>query len=224
MGPAGPVGATGMSGAAGAIGPAGATGPQGPAGPEGPPGQDGAGVLVSDDRTSIGAGPRPPGANNGGSSNTAIGVDSMYAQVSGDDNTSIGYQTLVKSDGSANIAVGAQAGSRLSRGDRNIYLGNTGEDSEDGVIRIGEDGQQTRTFIAGIANVTTSSKAAAVVVDQYGQLGIISSSRRYKQDIESMDDASARVLNLRPVTFRYKDATTAGDGSLKFGLIAEEVA
>ena len=43
---------------------------------------------------------------------------------------------------------------------------------------------------------------------------------RYKQDVAEMGDASSRLLDLRPVTFRYK---AQPDGPLQYGLIAEEV-
>jgi hypothetical protein len=57
-----------------------------------------------------------------------------------------------------------------------------------------------------------------------GQLGVVSSSRRYKEDIQPMGEASERLLKLRPVTFRYKNADVAGAKPLQYGLIAEEVA
>ena len=38
-----------------------------------------------------------------------------------------------------------------------------------------------------------------------------------------MDAASERLLNLRPVTFRYKQALEDGDKPIQYGLIAEEV-
>jgi hypothetical protein len=63
-----------------------------------------------------------------------------------------------------------------------------------------------------------------VVIDSNGQLGTISSSRRYKEDISDMGSASDRLLQLQPVTFRYKDAYTNGEQPLDYGLIAEEVA
>jgi predicted ribosome quality control (RQC) complex YloA/Tae2 family protein len=54
-----------------------------------------------------------------------------------------------------------------------------------------------------------------------GQLGIVASSERFKKDIATMEDASAVILSLRPVTFHYKaDAKETP----QFGLIAEEVA
>ena len=61
----------------------------------------------------------------------------------------------------------------------------------------------------------------AVVVDANGQLGIALSSARYKKDITPMGSRSEKVLDLRPVTFAYKDDARA---ITHYGLIAEEVA
>ena len=66
--------------------------------------------------------------------------------------------------------------------------------------------------------------AVPVLVDSAGQLGTVSSSRRYKQDIEDMAGASESLLSLRPVTFRYKKTFKDGDKPIQYGLIAEEVA
>jgi hypothetical protein len=60
-----------------------------------------------------------------------------------------------------------------------------------------------------------------VEVSSTGQLGIVMSSVRYKRDIRNMGDASARLMKLRPVTFRYKSDPA---GALQYGLVAEEVA
>ncbi len=54
-----------------------------------------------------------------------------------------------------------------------------------------------------------------------GQLGTMASSARYKCDIRDMGDASARLMKLRPVTFRYRDDPT---GTIQYGLVPEEVA
>jgi hypothetical protein len=56
-----------------------------------------------------------------------------------------------------------------------------------------------------------------------GKMGTLSSSRRYKEQINPMSNESEALFALKPVTFRYKkqiDPTQA----LSFGLIAEEVA
>jgi hypothetical protein len=50
---------------------------------------------------------------------------------------------------------------------------------------------------------------------------VLVSSARYKRDIQDMVDRSARLLKLRPVTFRYKHDPS---GERQYGLIAEEVA
>jgi hypothetical protein len=60
-----------------------------------------------------------------------------------------------------------------------------------------------------------------VVIDSAGQLGTMSSSRRYKREIKAMQNAGETILALKPVTFRYKSDNT---NTPQFGLIAEEVA
>jgi len=82
----------------------------------------------------------------------------------------------------------------------------------------------TRTFIAGIQGRTTGLAGSAVLIDANGQLGTISSSRRYKKDIEAMADASERLQQLRPVKFHYKQPDATGEHPIQYGLIAEEVA
>jgi hypothetical protein len=80
-------------------------------------------------------------------------------------------------------------------------------------------------FAAGITGTTTGlSGAVPVVIDANGQLGTTSSSRRYKEDIQDMGDASSGLLRLRPVRFRYKQAYRDGSKPVDYGLIAEEVA
>jgi Chaperone of endosialidase len=63
--------------------------------------------------------------------------------------------------------------------------------------------------------------SALSVIDSAGQLGTVSSSRRFKDEIKPMDQASEAILRLKPVTFHYKSDHTARP---QFGLIAEEVA
>ena len=63
-----------------------------------------------------------------------------------------------------------------------------------------------------------------VLVSSTGQLGIASSSRRFKEEIQDMGDATANIMRLRPVTFRYKQPFEDGTKPIQYGLIAEEVA
>jgi hypothetical protein len=98
--------------------------------------------------------------------------------------------------------------------------------SESSTIRIGGGVFfQTRTFIGGIHGVTTgNAPAIPVLIDSAGQLGTISSSRRTKEDIRDMGEASAGLARLRPVVFRYRKPFANGAKPLQYGLIAEEVA
>ena len=90
---------------------------------------------------------------------------------------------------------------------------------ENGAIRIGTSGSQTETFIAGIWGSPVTG--SAVYISSSGQLGVLASSERYKTDIQSMGSGSARLDQLRPVTFRLKNEP---HGAIRYGLIAEEVA
>ena len=60
-------------------------------------------------------------------------------------------------------------------------------------------------------------------MDNDGKLGVFFSARRFKTDIGDMENASAGLLALRPVTFHYKPELDK-TGIPQFGLIAEEVA
>lgn len=174
-----------------------------------------------------------------GASNTALGYAALVGNVSGDGNVAAGHRALQLNEtgsdnvaigqsalsegttGSDNVAVGHLAG-QYATGDDNIYLSNRGVAGESGSIRIGAEGTHTAAYVAGIVGRSVDpATAVAVRVDASGKLGTAPSSRRYKEQIRNMGEASAKVLELRPVRFRYKEMTAAGE---QFGLIAEEVA
>jgi Chaperone of endosialidase len=149
-------------------------------------------------------------SNTVGDLNTAIGVNALYSNTNGSDNTAVGAGALMGSNGSGNIALGASAG--------------TGISEASGVIAIGSVGGKVSNscFIGKIRDVTTQyADAIPVVIDSSDQLGTLSSSRRYKQEIRPMDKSSEAILALKPVTFLYKSDKT---GRPQFGLIAEDVA
>jgi len=119
------------------------------------------------------------------------------------------------------MALGYNAGVNLTTGSDNIDIGALGVAGESGTMRIGA-GKQTRTFITGIrGTATANANAVPVVIDSAGQLGTVSSSRRFKDEIKPMDNASDAILGLKPVTFHYKNDN---QNTPQFGLIAEEVA
>jgi predicted ribosome quality control (RQC) complex YloA/Tae2 family protein len=60
-----------------------------------------------------------------------------------------------------------------------------------------------------------------VIVDANGQLGTVTSSERFKEQIKPMDRASEAILALQPVTFRYKQKLDP-NSIPQFGLVAEE--
>jgi len=59
-------------------------------------------------------------------------------------------------------------------------------------------------------------------VDASGKLGAMVSSRRFKDEIKPMEQASEVIYQLKPVSFRYKPEIEPAR-SLGFGLIAEDV-
>jgi hypothetical protein len=78
--------------------------------------------------------------------------------------------------------------------------------------------------VSGIRGVQTGANGIPVLVDNNGQLGTVSSSRRFKEDIRDMGGATEKLLALRPVVFRYKAEVQSAERLLEYGLIAEEVA
>ena len=158
--------------------------------------------------------------NTIGTDNTADGVSALANNVSGNFNTAIGASALFNNTtGSNNIALGFLAGDIVT-GDNNIDIGAEGVAGDSNTIRIGTN--QRGTFIAGIRGATTASaNAIPVLIDSAGQLGTLSSARRFKKDIEPMDKVSEAILALKPVTFHYKNDNT---GTRQVGLIAEDVA
>jgi hypothetical protein len=159
-------------------------------------------------------------SNTSGSSNTALGGGALRYNTTGNFNTALGNGALGSNvGGSSNTAVGTGAGSAIA-GSSTIMIGNQGMSSDDHVIRIGD--VQTQTYVAGISGVNVSG--VPVVVSSNGQLGIAQSSRRFKEDIQDMGEASSSLMRLRPVTYRYKQPFEDGSKPFDFGLIAEEVA
>jgi hypothetical protein len=158
--------------------------------------------------------------NSTGRGNTADGVSALANDSTGFRNTAGGASALENNTtGNNNIALGWEAGDNLTTGSNNIEIGSPGVADDDSTIRLGTPGTQTATFIAGVSD--TAISGVDVVVSTNGQLGVLPSSVRYKRDIRSLDNRSQRLLQLRPVSFRYKQDPS---GERQYGLIAEEVA
>jgi hypothetical protein len=169
-----------------------------------------------------------PFLHNFGPNNTFLGVNAGNFAVFGAFNsTAVGRNAGTNFVGGDNVAVGFNAGLNATNGSNNIYLGANvfGVPSESNTIYLGAQGTQTKTVIAGIRGITTgNADAIQVYIDSAGQLGTASSSKRFKDDIRDMADASRRLFQLRPVTFRYSQAFNDGSKPIQYGLVAEEVA
>ncbi len=179
-----------------------------------------------DGSNNTGVGFRALWLNTSGAGNVSLGAFALNANAGGSNNTAVGMNALgsnSNTSGSNNIALGASAGSTLTTGDNNIYIGHPGAGAEANTMRIG--GTQTATFIAGILNQSVDSATdQAVLIDGTGKLGTVASTRRAKEDIHDMGEASAGLQRLRPVVFRYRKPLADGSKPLQYGLIAEEVA
>lgn len=149
----------------------------------------------------------------------------------GNNNVAIGHQTsYLLATGEFNTTLGYQAGFNATSGSYNINIGNGGKATESNTIRIGTPGNsstgvttgQNRAFMAGITGRGVSG--SAVYISSSGQLGILSSSKRFKKNIRAIDINHKNILDLRPVTYNYKAANDQGKHPRQYGLIAEEVA
>jgi hypothetical protein len=151
-----------------------------------------------------------------GSFNTAIGNQALELDASGTRNTAVGSAALVaNTTGSDNTAVGRHAGDVIT-GSGNVCIGES---------VAGEAGVDNRTYIRNVNTDTVSGAGTDSVTVNLttGRIGHLSSSRRYKEDIKPMDQASEALYRLKPVSYRYKKEIDQSQ-SLDYGLVAEEVA
>jgi Chaperone of endosialidase len=173
-----------------------------------------------------------------GSDNTAIGFNALYSYSTGDNNTASGYQALYQntsggdntavgdgalsgnSTGAGNTALGYNAGALITDSN-NIDIGNEGVATDSGVIRIGTRSTHRQAFIVGIYTTSMIANSLPVYVDSAGRLSAGTSSERFKTAITPMGSETAKLGQLRPVSFKLKSDAT---GTRQYGLIAEEVA
>ena len=131
-------------------------------------------------------------------------------------NTAIGREALLNTTGNDNVAVRTGAGMSQDTGSGNVYIGS-------GIGGVA--GESNHTYVRNIDATTVSGGGTDTVTVNLatGLLGHLSSSRRYKEEIQPMDDASETLYRLKPVTFRYKKEIDANQ-VLDYGLVAEDVA
>jgi len=151
--------------------------------------------------------------NTFGAANTATGYRALDSNTTGTFNTAIGDQALSRNTtGFANTAIGDGAGLDQTTGAGNVYIGS-------GITGVA--GESNACYIASIFGQLSAS-GIPVLVNSSNKLGTTTSSKRFKEDIKSMDKASEAILALRPVSFRYKKEIDPA-GTSQFGLVAEDV-
>jgi hypothetical protein len=148
--------------------------------------------------------------NSTGYDNTVTGDGALRTNTEGFHNTAIGDSALAgNTTGGFNTALGAGAGNTVTTASHVICIGSSGANVSNSCY-IGE--------IFGAASVG----GITVFIDSNGKLGTATSSRRFKEEIKPMGQASEALFALKPVTFRYKKEIDPR-GTSQFGLVAEEV-
>ena len=145
-----------------------------------------------------------------GSSNAAYGYNALASNLTGNGDTAFGYGALdAQMSGDFNIGLGLFAGNGVTTASNVICIGTSGANVNDSCY---------------IGNIWTQPGGSqAVYVNSDGKLGAQVSSRRFKEDIHPMEETSATLYRLKPVTFRYKKEIDRR-GTQQLGLVAEEVA
>jgi hypothetical protein len=151
--------------------------------------------------------------NTASEQNTASGAQALLSNSTGHDNTANGANALVNNTtGNDNVALGALAGTQQTTGSNNVYIGFNMQ---------GTAGESNTCYINSIFGQTSPS-GIPVLINSSNKLGTMTSSKRFKEDIKQMDKTSEALLELKPVTFRYKKEIDP-EARQQFGLLAEEV-
>ena len=155
-----------------------------------------------------------------GLNNVAVGASSFTGYTSGSGNVSVGNSSgTTITTGSFNTLIGEFANTVNNSDQYDICIGYDVVAIASASINIGTAGNNSTCYIGGINGATVTG--SAVLCSNTGQLGTISSSCRYKTNIEDLTDYTIeKVFELEPKSFIYKEDKSC---TSVYGLIAEEV-
>lgn len=179
-----------------------------------------------------------PGINS--ENNVIIGTSSCQSMTQGYQNIIIGSRSAQNlTTGYCNIAIGSadNTGSNpvainYTSSERfNIVLNSTGVTGDQNALRIGDSSGTlqllSEAHIGGISTAVISGVGVIVGGTGGNQLGVSSSSKRFKKNIKDMQSISDVIYKLRPVTFNWDKDSAKGlkeaTDNTQYGLIAEEV-
>ena len=154
--------------------------------------------TMGDKNTALGSSAIGGFTNSTGSSNVAVGYQSLYSLTSGTSNTSLGTGALyANSTGSSNIAIGSNAGSSISTGNYNVIIGsNTGSTiaassnnilvadgqgnerfriNSSGNMGLGVTSPSYKLDVSGDVNVTGNFRVNGTILSGGGGAGTVSS-------------------------------------------------
>ena len=206
--------------------------------------------VSGDDNVAIGAGALY--GNTTGRNNIAIGSNALYYNTTGSNNILIGRLYGAPGFGHVTTDSGLTIiGNTYYASPSLVNIGGVMVDSHHdyripqvsikavnsigiGAYSVVGD-EQTGLVSIGGYNVTINSRllyapavydnaiaGSPVVVNSQGQLGVATSSARFKDEIKPMDKDSEAILALKPVAFRYNKEVDATHIP-QFGLLAEDV-
>ena len=161
-------------------------------------------------------------SNTTGTTNTFIGRSAGESSTSGHANTFVGYLAgNSNTTGIANTALGDGAGP--STGDLTFAtaIGAGTLVTQSNIIQLGRSAGTESVWIPGILRLVSFAGGANtdLCANFGGQVGLCSSSLRYKRDVREFNSGLSIVRKLRPIAFAWKD-----DGHNDIGFAAEEVA
>ncbi|MGE3180185.1 MAG: tail fiber domain-containing protein [Phycisphaerae bacterium] len=200
-------------------------------------------VNVGQQNTFVGS---RSGQNNlSGLRNTFLGDASGAATINANECTYIGALAGLNATGTQNTMIGAGAGQNTTTGAGNTFVGFVaGNNNTTGsfitaigynataaanvtnsvAIGAGARAETSNTIVLGteqerVVIPALRSSRSTLCIDGNGEVGVCTSSLRYKTNIAPFLGGMALVNQLQPITFDWKS-----DGENDFGLGAEDVA